>query len=229
MYVCMYVSMYVYMYLCAYVFYVCTYVCMCVYVRMYCMYVCVCLCMSIYSQSIHLSVYLKCAVQPESPCVTNLPSLLEVEPQFIGCLARNPVTAPTELSRLLVRLLTLGCHSEYEFQTKCQARIRSVCHPRAVRCQEPHINRGVIEYMECWLWVVSKSVRRITMRPTSLVSIVTAATVRPSSVFSQTVQFVLNFVLRSHYTQPENKICFILEHEILKPFSSCDLIPCRSA
>jgi hypothetical protein len=52
-------------------------------------------------------------VQPGSPYVTNLPPLQAVEPQSIGCLARSPVTAPTERSRLLVRLLTLGCHSVY--------------------------------------------------------------------------------------------------------------------
>jgi len=35
---------------------------------------------------------------------------------------------------------------------------------------------------------------------------------RPSSVFSQTVQGVLRFVLPSHYTRLENKMCLILEH-----------------
>jgi len=116
-YVCMYVCMCVGMYVCVCVcvcmhacMCVCIYACMCVCVYA-CMYVCmyVCVCMPIYPQSIHLSAYLQCAVQPGSPYVTNLPPLPAVEPQILGCLARSPVTAPTELSRLLVCLLTLGC------------------------------------------------------------------------------------------------------------------------
>jgi hypothetical protein len=133
-YVCIYVCiMYVFMYVCMYVY---MYVCMCV-----CMHIC--MCMPIHSQSIHQSASVKFTVQPQSHCVTNLPSRPEVEPQFYRLSSPQPshcTDRATELSRLLVRLLTLRCHSEYEFQRKCQARIGSVCHPRAVRCEQPHIN-----------------------------------------------------------------------------------------
>ena len=188
MYVCMYVCMLVFM---------CMHVCTCV-----CMYVCICL--SIFNQSIRLPIWSVQYNQDPPTSLIFLPCRLSnhifpvvYSPQPSHCTDRAVPPSGTFVN-VMLRLC--------EFQRKCQARIRSVCHLRAVRCQQPHINRGVIGNTESWLWVVTKSVRRITMYRMSLVSIVTAA------VFSQTLQVVLNFVLRIHYTRPENKMCLILHY-----------------
>ena len=179
MYVCVCVCMYVcivFMYVCIYGFmYVCMCVCMCpcIYVCE-CMYVCVCL------STLNLSICLSkvCSTTritlrhgSPSPAGSRTTVSRLSSPQPSHC--TDPAVSP---SGTFVSVRLRLC--QYEFQRKCQARIRSVCHLHAVRCQQPHINRGVIEETEPWLWVVTKSVRRITMHPTSLVSIVTAATVR---------------------------------------------------
>jgi hypothetical protein len=156
-YVCLYVCMYVCMCVCAYVC-VCLYVCVCmyvrvcVYVRLYvCVYVCMCVYVCTSMFSIYPSVYLKCVVRPGSPYVTNLPPLPAVGPQSLGCVAGSPVTAPTELSRLLVRLLTLRCDSvnmDSKESVKQESGLFVNCRP-SVRCLQPHINRSVTGDTEC--------------------------------------------------------------------------------
>jgi hypothetical protein len=153
--ICVYIYIYIYICVCV-CFNVCVFVLICVCIYIYvCVFVlmcvCVCVCMYVYAyvSSVYPSVCLsKCAVQPGSLYVTSLPPLPAVEPRYLGCLARSPVTVRTKRAvppAGAVRLLTVGSLPlcQYEFQRKCQARIRSVCHLRAVRCQQCHIHRGV--------------------------------------------------------------------------------------
>ena len=143
--VCVYICVCVFVLVCVYIYiYIYIYICVCV-----CVYAYICMYVYAYVSSVCPSVCLsKCAVQPGSLYVTSLPPLPAVEPRYLGCLARSPVSVRTKRAvppAGAVRLLTVGSLPlcQYEFQRKCQARIRSVCHLRAVRCQQCHIHRGV--------------------------------------------------------------------------------------
>ena len=128
--VCRYMRMYV-------LLYVCVYMCLC-----YCVYVCVCAYLSSVCPSVCLSKV--CSItrmtlrhESPSPAGSRTTDPRVPSPQPSHC--TNRAVSPS-VTFVNVRLRLC----EHEFQGKCQARIRSVCHVRAVRCQQSHINRGVI-------------------------------------------------------------------------------------
>ena len=111
-----------------------------------CVYAYVCMYMCAYLSSVYPSVCLskvcsttRITLRHESPSpagsLTTVSRLSSPQP----CHCTNRAVPP---SGTFVNARLRLC--EYEYQRKCQARIRSVCHLRAVRCQQCHIHRGVI-------------------------------------------------------------------------------------